>query len=136
MARRIPAMRSFLALLACLLLAVTAEAATFVRMQSQPGDPTGGGSQRIEVSDTFSYNFSVKPNAAGGVDFVRVRPCNPVCYPTSDFTEVRFAPAAGQTFGVGTYADAQLYSPTPGSKPGLLVDEGGRNVESCPTITG
>jgi hypothetical protein len=129
-------MRSFVAFIAGFLLAFAAEAATFVRMQSLPGDPSGAGVQRIEHGDASVFSFTVKPNAAGGVDFVRVAPCNPICYPTADFTEVRFAPAAGQAFGVGTYSNAQIYSPTPASRPGLLADEAGRAVGACPTITG
>jgi hypothetical protein len=129
-------MRSFAAFLACSVLAFAAEGATFVRMQAQPGDPTASGAQIIEHSDTKAFSFTVKPNSAGGVDFVRVVACNPICYPTPDFTEIRFAPAAGQAFGVGTYAQAQIYSPSPGPQPGLLADEAGRDVEACKTITG
>jgi hypothetical protein len=129
-------MRAIASFLACFALAFAAQAATFVRLQSQPGDPTAAGGQLIlhDVSDGFAY--TVRDNAAGGVDFVRVVFCNPICYPSQDFTEIRFAPATSQSFGVGTYANAELFSPTRGPHPGLLADEAGRNVEACRTLTG
>jgi hypothetical protein len=82
--------------------------------------------------------MTVTPNAAGGLDFIRTLPCRPpLCFSNNnDFTNIQFAPAAGQSFGVGTYSQAQRYSKTPGSHPGLLVDEQGRDVDTCPTITG
>ena len=103
-------------------------------MYPQPGDPTGGGFQRVEHDDTKTYVFTVTPNAAGGVDFLRRLPCGEFCFSDSDFTNIQFAPAAGQPFGVGTYSQAQRYSRTPGSRPGLLADEQGRDVGSCGDI--
>ncbi|HSW84049.1 MAG TPA: hypothetical protein VLH12_11270, partial [Usitatibacter sp.] len=116
-----------------------------MHLQSVPGDPTAGGGQRLEydgattdVNANKIYSMTVTPNAAGGLDFVRTLPCRaPLCFSNNnDFTNIRFAPAAGQSFGVGTYSQAQRYSKTPGSHPGLLVDEQGRDVDTCPTITG
>ena len=129
-------MRSTAAFLACFVLAFAAQAATFVRLQSQPGDPTAAGAQLVEHDASDHFSYTVKPNTAGGVDFVRVTPCNPICYPSPDFTEIRFAPATNQSFGVGTYTNAELYSSTAKPHPGLFADEAGRNVEACKTLTG
>ncbi len=125
------------ALLAFCLASFAAQAATYVRLQSQPGDPTGDGEQRVEyTADPSAYSMTVVPNAAGGVDFLRTLPCKPVCPSSSDYTSIEFAPAAGQAFVAGSYAGVQKFSRTPGSRPGLLVDEQARNVDRCATITG
>ena len=125
-------------------LSFATQAATFVNLQSQPGDPTLGGAQRVEydlhleADQTVKYVMTVTPNEAGGVDFLRALPCIPgqLCASNNDFTHIQFAPAAGQTFGVGTYSQAQRYSKTPGSNPGFFADEQGRDVAACATITG
>jgi len=66
--------------------------------------------------------MTVTPNAAGGVDFLRTMPCGEFCFNNGDFTNIQFAPAAGQPFGVGTYSQAQPFSKTPGAHPGLMAD--------------
>src|SRR5205823_13600439 len=117
-AGRICAMRAWAVLAVCCAASLGAEAATFVRLQSQPGDPTLDGPQRLEYDDpgTGFYSFTVTPNAAGGVDFTRAPNCgSTVCAPGSDYTAVQFAPVGGQPFGVGTYPSAQRYSNTPAS---------------------
>ena len=132
-------MRAWAVLAVCCAASLGAEAATFVRLQSQPGDPTLDGPQRLEYDDpgTGFYSFTVTPNAAGGVDFTRAPKCgSTVCAPGSDYTAVQFAPVGGQPFGVGTYPSAQRYSNTPASRPGLLADLMARNLDRCPTITG
>jgi hypothetical protein len=124
-------------LLAFCLASLAAEAATYIRLQSQPGDPTGAGEQRVEYTvDQKAYSIAVVPNAAGGVDFLRTLPCQPVCPSTADHTSIQFAPAAGQSFVPGTYSAVQKFSRNPGSRPGLLADERARNVDSCATVTG
>ena len=139
MGRRIAAMRTFVAIAFFLSAGLSAEAATFVRLQSQPGDPTLDGAQRLEYVDpgTGFYSFSVVANTAGGVDFIREPACRASsCSSTSDITAVNFAPIAGQVFGVGSYESVQRYSRNGGSRPGLLADTQVRNVERCQTITG
>ncbi len=139
MGRRIDPMRTWAILAVCLATGLSAEAATFVRLQSQPGDPTLDGAQRLEIFDTpnISYTVTVTPNAAGGVDWIRAQKCvSTVCSPSSDSTVVQLAPAAGQAFATGTYASVQRYSNAAGSKPGLLADTQGRNNNRCPSVTG
>jgi hypothetical protein len=136
-------MRALAGVFAGCALGLAAQAATFVQLQSQPGDPTAGGAQhleydgaRTETNGTKTYVMTVTPNAAGGVDFLRTLPCGEFCFNNGDFTSIQFAPAAGQSFGVGTYSQAQRFSKTPGSRPGLFADEQGRDVDACATITG
>jgi hypothetical protein len=131
-------MRTWAALAVCVAASLGAEAATFVRLQSQPGDPTLGGAQQVEYDapGTGFYSFSVIPNTAGGVDFIRQPNCSQNCTSTSDVTAVQFAPAAGNVFAPGTYASAQRYSRNGTSSPGLFADTMARNVERCSSITG
>src|SRR5258708_10991502 len=123
----------------CVAGSLGAEAATSVRLQSQPGDPTLDGAQKIEYDEpgTGFYSFTVTPNSAGGVDFLRAPKCgSTVCAPSSDYVAVQFAPIGGQPFGVGTYQSVQRYTSTPASHPGLLADVMARNNDRCPAITG
>ena len=132
-------MRSWVAFVACAVVSVAAHAETSVRLQSQPGDPTLDGLQHVEYIQpgTGFYSVSVVPNTAGGVDFIREPPCRASsCASTSDITIVEFAPAAGQVFGVGTYASAQRFVRNGSSRPGLFADTQQRTVERCPSITG
>ena len=124
------------ALLAVCFASLTTEAATFVRLQSQPGDSTAGGGQRIEYLDPKAYSMTVVPNSAGGVDFIRQLPCPSICASTPDTTQVQFAPAAGQAFVAGTYSSAQRFTRIAGARPGLLADERTREADRCASIAG
>jgi hypothetical protein len=95
-------MRFLAGVLAACALSLAAQAATFVHLQSVPGDPTAGGGQRLEydgasteTDGTKTYAMTVTPNAAGGVDFVRTLPCRPpLCFSNNnDFTNIQFARA-------------------------------------------
>jgi len=131
-------MRTWAALAVCVAASLGAEAATFVRLQSQPGDPTLDGAQQVEYDAPGNgfYSFSVIPNTAGGVDFIRQPNCSQNCSSTSDFTAVQFAPVAGNVFAPGTYASAQRYSRNGTSSPGLFADTMARNADRCQSITG
>src|SRR5258708_13344823 len=96
----------------CVAGSLGAEAATFVRLQSQPGDPTLDGAQKIEYDEpgTGFYSFTVTPNPAGGVDFLRAPKCgSTVCPPSSDYAAVQFPPIAAPPFCPVTYHSVPPY---------------------------
>ena len=98
-------MRALAGVIAGCALGLAAQAATFVHLQSQPGDPTAGGAQRLEydgartqANGTKTYSMTVTPNAAGGVDFLQLRG-NYTVRGRAGGREVSFsAPGSAETF--------------------------------------
>ena len=117
-------------------LPAATHAATFLRVISEPGDDTLHGRQRLEYDPSSGYTLTATTNPAGGVDFLRYRPCSGACLGVIDDDWFRFAPAAGQTFDVGRYTNARFYSNVAGPQPGLYADHDTTVANHCSTITG
>jgi hypothetical protein len=120
--RRYPAARALAALLAILglLLASPSRAATFVELDSQPGDPIGNGEHRILTpAEGEFYGSNMGSNAGLTVS-------GPGVFYTFDFTGPLRAPLVP-----GRYENAQRHASF--SRPGLDVNATGRG---CNTLTG
>ncbi|HXZ86892.1 MAG TPA: thrombospondin type 3 repeat-containing protein, partial [Myxococcota bacterium] len=95
---------------------------TLVYFDSQPGDYIGLGKQQTFTNADAPIRAT--RNYDGGVE---------VSFDAGGFWILDFAPPAGQTFGVGTYENAQRFPFQAAGSPGLSVFGDGRG---CNTLTG
>jgi len=94
---------------------------TVLAMNSQPGDPLGGGVPWLETVSYTSFNTSLTTSLAA------------INLGWPDMWALYFAPPSGTTLSPGFYANAQRYPFQPANVPGLSVYGDG---VGCNTITG
>src|SRR5258706_15914011 len=95
----------------------SAHGATFLRLQSQPGDLYSWGGQQFEYREGDGGSYAIQADA-GTLVFYRYLPCT-ACVEDLWEPEVHFAAPTGQTLGVGRYQSVQRFPGSPTS-PGLL----------------